>query len=392
MGDSQDIPDKQPEYPCPANFQRFVHQAVNFDEFHKFLLARSYHTTHLAAFTKYLEKYLEPSDLQTNLLSVIYSYVDHHPALTKSHSQSLITQTNDDDTAGKKRRVSDVHIPDTLESINLDTPLAEYVNRKVNFVPDTQDEHPTQQPVNNMDVDDAQTAMRRKLEIVGPPPQPNDLPPRTTIQSASQAQSEAMAVMAELVRQMRNTHVDPEVLTWEQFCNLPFLYYVEQLQMVPTNNLKISDRDAHAIANLLMLWPDRDNMSPVGLRHLCIQVALFTFVVQYGWQHALKICQNISEKQHIAGRTISLTDHREHLRKAQGRQNNTRSSANATRAGNNNNSQRSSQSQRSNTPRRRGPSQNRASQNTQRTSNNANATRQGGGSQRATSQSRRSQH
>jgi hypothetical protein len=36
-----------------------------------------------------------------------------------------------------------------------------------------------------------------------------------------------------------------------------------------------------------MLWPDRDNMSNEGLRHLCIEVALFMFVVQCGWKQAL---------------------------------------------------------------------------------------------------------
>jgi hypothetical protein len=100
---------------------------------------------------------------------------------------------------------------------------------------------------------------------------------------------------------MKNTRVDTEVLAWAQFVNLPFTDYVDALSSAPTTNLKIRDRDDHAIANLLELWPDRRNLSNVGLRHLCIQVTLFTFVVQYGWHKPIKICSNITEKQVVAG-------------------------------------------------------------------------------------------
>jgi hypothetical protein len=77
---------------------------------------------------------------------------------------------------------------------------------------------------------------------------------------------------------------------------------MDKLRVAPINNLKISDRDAFAIQSLVLLWPDRDNLSDEGLRHLCLQMVMNNLMLQYGWQYAIRMMKNISEKMVVDGK------------------------------------------------------------------------------------------
>lgn len=136
---------------------------------------------------------------------------------------------------------------------------------------------------------------------VGPAAQPNDKPAIAN----QNANDPTQQLLKELVRHMKNVQVDNEVLTWQRFVMLPIFDLVESMTPVPLKNLKISDRDAHVIANWLSLWPERNNVSNEGLCHLCIQIALMVFMIRYGWQRALKMLNNITEKQVVSGCVIA---------------------------------------------------------------------------------------
>jgi hypothetical protein len=234
---------------------------------------------------------------------------------------------------------------------------------------------------NDADID---ALIMNRLITVGPPAQPGDLPAAPL---TNRVPNETQTLISELVRQLKNVHVESDVLTWSQFIELPFSKIMDKLRDAPMNNLKISDRDAFAIQSLVVQWPDRENISDLGLRHLCLQMVLHNLMLQYGWQYAIKTMKNISEQIMVDGRTMSLADHRDNLRKAQGRPKTQNASKNATRPRGGTQSQRS---QRSSSRRRSGNnSQARGSQRTNNNTTNASSQQRGNSQRRSQSQSRR---